>query len=380
MTILIQKKTTPDISSPIQSEPDPEISETTEPSTSKKSTPMSVSSQKGLDPAIFLIENQHSTDVQKLAMLKDADKISKEVDAEHIANAIVNNLEKWGLPLQKLRGQGYDGASVMSGHVSGVQQCIREPSPDAPFVHCKSHNLNLVVTQSCKDVRQIRNLMSSVGQMTWFLCASHKRKTILNSFTGNTKLVDDMLEGLHIKLLKKGTDVSVKRLCETRWTARVDTVSSLLANYKSVHAALTKIENVSTSDARTNASGYRCYLEDPECIVAVLVAQFVLSILKPLTLFLQKTDCNMVDVFEESKILLELLQEKRTEEIFSELFRRGTVIADAIEIDLMPRRGVKFIGRTQQLPLLQSSIGELIYFSHFWITSLVKCNAGFLMR
>ncbi|VDI15927.1 Hypothetical predicted protein [Mytilus galloprovincialis] len=585
------EKLTPDISSPIQNEPDPEIRETPEPSTSKKSTLMSVSSQKGLDPAIFLIENQHSTDEQKLAMLKDADEISnvypkkggrrylpswesqfpwlrysctedaayckycvvfrdegglfsskgftdwknavgnkrstlkshddsvdhrnavekaenfisvcegkkpsicsslskayedkvkknhdillsiidviivlgqrnialrgnwdkishqedgnfqffinwksnfdtvlkdhletahksmtnlspqiqneliqcceleirerivqkckasgfysimadettdvsvteqlslciryvdndtyevredflgfvepKEVDAEHIANAIVSNLDKWGLPLQKLRGQGYDGASVMSGHVSGVQQRIREQCPDAPFVHCKSHNLNLVVTQSCKDVRQIRNLMSSVGQMTWFLCASHKRKTILNSFTGNTKLVDDMLEGLQneeedvdIKLLKKGTDVSVKRLCETRWTARVDTVSSLLANYKSVHAALTKIENVSTSDARTNASGYRRYLEDPECIVAVLVAQFVLSILKPLTLFLQKTDCNMVDAFEESKILLELLQEKRTEEIFSELFRRGTVIADAIEIDLMPRRRV----------------------------------------
>ncbi|VDI00342.1 Hypothetical predicted protein [Mytilus galloprovincialis] len=144
----------------------------------------------------------------------------KEVDAEHIANAIVNNPEKWG-SLQKLRGQEYDGASVMSGHVSGVQQRIREQCPDAPFVHCKSHNRNLVVTQSCKDVRQIRPLMSSVGQMTWFLCASHKRKTILNSFTGNTKLIDDMLEGLQneeedIKLLKKGTDVSVKCLCETR--------------------------------------------------------------------------------------------------------------------------------------------------------------------
>ncbi|CAG2239537.1 unnamed protein product [Mytilus edulis] len=143
-----------------------------------------------------------------------------------------------------------------------------------------------------------------------------------------------MLEGLQneekdveIKLLKKGTDVSVKRLCETRWTARVDTVSSLLANYKSVYAALTKIENVNTSETRTNASGYRRYLIDPECIIALLVVKFVLSILKPLTLFLQKTDCNMVDAFEESKILLELLQ---------------------------------------QLPLLQSNIGELIYFSNFW--------------
>ena len=75
-------------------------------------------------------------------------------------------------------------------------------------------------------------------------------------------------------------------------------MSSIMTNYKSVHTALSEIESVSTSDARTNASGYRRFLEDPECIVALVVAQCVLSLLKPLTLFLQKTDCNMVDVFE----------------------------------------------------------------------------------
>ena len=48
----------------------------------------------------------------------------------------------------------------------------------------------------------------------------------------------------------------------------------------------------------------------------------------------------MVDAFEESKILLELLQEKRTDEQFSELYRRSATITDAIEIDLMPRRRV----------------------------------------
>lgn len=113
----------------------------------------------------------------------------------------------------------------MIGHVSGVQQRIREQCPNPLFVHCKSHNLNLIVTQSCKDVRQIRNLMSTIGQMTWFLCASHKRQSILNPYTANSQLVDYMLEGLQnddegfdVKLLKKGIDVSVKRLCETRWT------------------------------------------------------------------------------------------------------------------------------------------------------------------
>lgn len=115
-----------------------------------------------------------------------------------------------------------------------------------------------------------------------------------------------MLEGLlnedkdlEMKLTLKREICLVKRFCETRWTARFDTVSSLLASYKSEHAALAKIENISISDAKTNASGYRCYLEDLESIVAVVLAHYLLSFLKPLSLFLQKSNCNMVNAFEE---------------------------------------------------------------------------------
>ncbi|CAC5424026.1 unnamed protein product [Mytilus coruscus] len=117
----------------------------------------------------------------------------------------------------------------------------------------------------------------------------------------------------------------------------VDTVSSPLADYLSSHPALTKIENLSTSESRTNASGHRRYFEDQDCIVAVEVAHVVLCILKPLTFVFQKLNCNMV---EESKILLKLLMEKRTDEQFSELYKRSATIANAIERDLMPRTRV----------------------------------------
>lgn len=65
-----------------------------------------------------------------------------KTDAETIAQSILSCMELWGLDITKLRGQGYDGASVMSGHVSGVQSRIREVSPKAVYVHCRSHNLN----------------------------------------------------------------------------------------------------------------------------------------------------------------------------------------------------------------------------------------------
>lgn len=129
---------------------------------------------------------------------------------------------------------------------------------------------------------------------------------ILNSYTGDSQLINDMLEGLlnedkdlEMKLTLKREICLVKRFWETRWTARFDTVSSLLASYNSEHAALAKIENISISDAKTNASGYRCYLEDLESIVAVVLVHYLLSFLKPLTSFLQKSNCNMVNAFEE---------------------------------------------------------------------------------
>ena len=61
-------------------------------------------------------------------------------------------------------------------------------------------------------------------------------------------------------------------------------MSSLIAQYQSIHSAMRKIEIVSSSDARPKAAGYRRLLQDPEFIVAFV--QFVLSLLKPLTLFL----------------------------------------------------------------------------------------------
>ena len=41
-------------------------------------------------------------------------------------------------------------------------------------------------------------------------------------------------------------------------------------------------------------------LEDPEFIIAIVVAQYVLSFFKPLTLFLEKTNCDMVVAFDEA--------------------------------------------------------------------------------
>ena len=44
-----------------------------------------------------------------------------KTDAETISEVLIDNVQQWGLDSSKWRGQGYDGASTMSGHVSVVQ-------------------------------------------------------------------------------------------------------------------------------------------------------------------------------------------------------------------------------------------------------------------
>ena len=55
----------------------------------------------------------------------------EKVDAESISVAIIEYLKKCDLNLNNLRGQGYDGASVMCGHVNGVSTRMQRIQPRA---------------------------------------------------------------------------------------------------------------------------------------------------------------------------------------------------------------------------------------------------------
>jgi hypothetical protein len=48
-----------------------------------------------------------------------------------------------------MRGQGYDGAANMAGKFSGVRTRIQTEIPEAYYVHCYAHCLNLAVVKSC---------------------------------------------------------------------------------------------------------------------------------------------------------------------------------------------------------------------------------------
>jgi len=86
-----------------------------------------------------------------------------KLDAESIAYKILSSLESWGFDLNKLVGQGYDGASTMAGHISGVQKRIKDLHKKAVFVHCASHRLNLVINE-LNSIPSIRNTIGVIKE------------------------------------------------------------------------------------------------------------------------------------------------------------------------------------------------------------------------
>jgi hypothetical protein len=68
-----------------------------------------------------------------------------------LKEAIQSLLIKYQLLLPKIRGQGYDGASNMKGHVNGLKKLIMEESPSAYYVYCFAHQLQLTLVSIAKE-------------------------------------------------------------------------------------------------------------------------------------------------------------------------------------------------------------------------------------
>ena len=107
--------------------------------------------------------------------------------AQTIADKIINSVTNWGLNMDNLVGQGYDGEATMSYSKNGVQAKIRNHYKNATYVNCRSHVFALSLAAGCKQVTEIQNLFYNVGKLRWVLSRSARRKAILEHVSAESK-------------------------------------------------------------------------------------------------------------------------------------------------------------------------------------------------
>lgn len=100
--------------------------------------------------------------------------ISVGRSAQDLFNFIVPFLEKEKV-LSKLVCQSYDGAAVMSGNINGLQSKVQTVIPNAHFIHCFAHKLNLVLSQTISKKKECASFFKSLQSFNNFFSHSTKR-------------------------------------------------------------------------------------------------------------------------------------------------------------------------------------------------------------
>ncbi|KAL4097878.1 hypothetical protein QTP88_022581 [Uroleucon formosanum] len=198
------------------------------------------------------------------------------VDYKNLISQLLHNL---GLDINKCKGQGYDGASVMSGIYSGLQKRINDIVPNAMYVHCCAHNLNLVVCDAAKSSDKAMRFFETVQSVFNFFGGSAPRWALL-------ALGEDNATAVRKKVLKK--------VCATRWEARHNAVFALKERFVDVLKTLTVISLTSKKNEEiVQSKTLQKKIENIEFILLLCVWENILRSVQPVSKCLQSNDINI---------------------------------------------------------------------------------------
>lgn len=244
----------------------------------------------------------------------------ENVTGKGISMAIMKKLKDVGIDLNKMRGQGYDGAAAMSGNFNGVQAHIQAIYPKALYVHCAAHSLNLAVSNSC-DLPLVRNCLGTIGKLYDFF-HTPKRQAVIKQCLAESDVVSR-----HEKLI---------RLCATRWTERYNSVAVFVELYDSVALALETISKWTNKDSANAANQLVASIKKPEFVISLQVVNQVFNFSSILCKALQQRNIDLkraVNLAEDTIAELQKLRDNANME-FKKLFLNVKKLGEKFEFPI----------------------------------------------
>ena len=155
-------------------------------------------------------------------------------------NCIKDVFLRLNIPIERVTGYCFDGASNMSGCFSGVQARMKEMNPQSLYVHCSNHSLDLVLQEVARDVSIVADTLNFVQSVAVVIRESSKRKQLYESLFGCDEVTQTILG-----------------LCPTRWCVRTTAIKRVSASYSALLATLDTLKDDKTvrGDARSKIGG-----------------------------------------------------------------------------------------------------------------------------
>ena len=162
--------------------------------------------------------------VERFLCFAEADDLT----GSGLAKQLLKTLQEFEIDKNNMVGQGYDGASAMSGIRNGVQKHIREVCPCAVYIHCASHCLNLCLMKACQ-VPQVKASVTLMNDIAVFFIDSPKRLLILQQAIS--------------ECCPESSRSRLKSHCSTRWVEKQDAVFVFREIFPAICQALENIES-----------------------------------------------------------------------------------------------------------------------------------------
>ena len=240
-----------------------------------------------------------------------------KTDSETLTSVIKDCLIRLALPIGQCRGQAYDGAANMSGHIRGVAARIQQSEPTAVFVHCLAHCTNLCLQSVGRQSLCVREALDLVMGLSQLIRFSPKRASLFAALQAQVSAGAPTL----------------KPLCPTRWTVRTEAIQAVLANYHLLQEALELIQQ-GTDEYAMKAVGYLNSMEKFSTYFGLKLSHLVFSATEQLSLTLQGRDTTIQEAVQASKLAVHFIERQRTDEAYDSFYTQ--VVAECKDITAEP--------------------------------------------
>ena len=246
-------------------------------------------------------------------------------NAETIAEKITTSLNDMNLNVHQMRGQCYDGASVMSGLKTGVATRIQQLESRAIYTHCYGHSLNLAAGDTIKNSTVMKKALDITLEMSKLIKFSPKRDALFQKLKGE---LQPECPGMRV-------------LCPTRWTVRADSLKSVLDNYSVLQELWEESVKVTKeSELTARIVGVSSQMATFDFYFGVYIGEMILRHSDNLSRTLQKKDISAAEGQHVASLVMTTLKSMRSDASFKLFWQVLAVKAQKLNIGepTLPRK------------------------------------------
>ncbi|XP_074566114.1 uncharacterized protein LOC141822681 [Curcuma longa] len=220
---------------------------------------------------------------------------------------ICDVLTRYNLEIHNMRGQGYDGASNMSGAFNGLQALFLKDCPYAYYVHCFAHRLQLALVAAAEKDISIWLFFSNMTTIVNLVTSSSKRNTELQSSQIN-EIARSVVAGERETGRGANQIGTLHRAGTTRWSSHFDSICGLIDMYDATINVLESIiADGSSTSMRGEAGGSLIVMKSFDFIFILHLMHKIMGITDLLCRALQQKSLdiiNAMDLVSTTKALL----------------------------------------------------------------------------